>query len=729
VNREPRATIDFETRSACSLKACGTWRYSIDPTTEILCLAFRLPYWESGRTALWHPAFKHLGIDEADCWEDIEELVTWIQHDGLVEAHNVFFEYCIWMNVLLPRFGWPEIRISQWRCSAAKAAAYALPRGLDEAISALHVTVKKDTRKTETEGVRVLKAVHVSRKTRSPRKSLKKERLAWDKAGVPHPTLLWHESQQLFGDLWAYCRQDVLAEEALSEALEDLNEHETEVFLFDLMTNARGFQLDRAAVIKALAMLDHEAKLLNKELAKVTDGYVDKASQRENMKLWFATEGLTLYDTKGATIDDTLKRTDLTPRARRALELMRALGRSSTAKYVAMANWAGVDWRVRGGLLYHGASTGRWSGKGVQPHNFPKLSPKPKDQKDKLPTDISTLWEALKSATRALINRRWGGVMEALSAGLRGAIIAPPGHTLYVADFAGIEARVLLWCAGDEAGLDLFRQHQDPYCDMAASIFHRPVTKADEKERGIGKIAILGLGYQMGPSKFCDTCALAGMPIPEDTYCEECGKGSKSHRKENHPFDYADGEDEDTLTAVKVVDAYRAKYWRVQQLWNDQEAAAIAAVESRLPVQCGVVRWEYRAPFLYCVLPSGRRLAYCEPRVKMTRMPWGKDKAVLSHMGVHPKIKQWMRLTVYGGLLVENIVQAISRDLMADGMLRAEATGRYRIVLTVHDELIAEAPSGTGSVQEFEQLMSTLPDWAAGCPVDAEGWTGERYRK
>jgi DNA polymerase len=322
----------------------------------------------------------------------------------------------------------------------------------------------------------------------------------------------------------------------------------------------------------------------------------------------------------------------------------------------------------------------------------------------------------------------YGGVMEALSAGLRGAIVAPPGKVLYVADFAGIEARVLLWVAEDERGLDLFRNKADIYCDMASSIYGYPVNKNDHpKERGIGKIAILGLGYQMGASKFVDTCEKGGVTIPEDIYCEACGKGLGQHGRERHAFE--SDEDPETMTAVRVVQAYREKYWRVKQLWADQETAAIAAVESRSPVQCGKVQWVYRAPFLYCVLPSGRRLAYNEPRVKTQMMPWGKEKAVLSHMGVDSYTHQWKRCTVYGGLLVENIVQAISRDLMADGMLRAEAQGTYQIVLSVHDELVSEAIEGTGSVKEFEMLMSALPAWADGCPVDAEGWCGKRYRK
>lgn len=339
------------------------------------------------------------------------------------------------------------------------------------------------------------------------------------------------------------------------------------------------------------------------------------------------------------------------------------------------------------------------------------------------------LWDDLKTLDLDGITSKYGSVMAALSHALRGAIVARAGHQLYVADFAGIEARVLLWCAGDERGLDLFRNHVDPYCDMAESIFNRPVTKADKLERGIGKIAILGLGYQMGAGAFTGLCEVAKSPIPEDCYCEHCGKGTKGHRKENHRFQFEDGQDEDTITGVKVVDAYREKYYLVKRMWEEQEASAIAAIQTRSPVDCGPVRWALEGKFLYCYLPSGRRLAYYEPQVKSTMMPWGKMKDVLSHMGVNPKTRQWQRLTVYGGLLTENIVQAIARDLLACGMHRAEATGVYSVVLTVHDEIIAESPIGRGSVKEFEDIMSDLPDWAEGCPVDTEGFSGSRYRK
>src|SRR5574338_1730790 len=134
----PHATIDFETRSACSIKHCGSWRYSLDPTTEILCLAFRLPYWPEERVDLWHPAFPSVGLDEPlEVWDALVELFDWIEGDGVVEAHNAWFERGIWRNILNPKFGFPHIPDTSWRCSAAKAAAYALPRSLEMAGLAL----------------------------------------------------------------------------------------------------------------------------------------------------------------------------------------------------------------------------------------------------------------------------------------------------------------------------------------------------------------------------------------------------------------------------------------------------------------------------------------------------------------------------------------------------------------------------------------------------------------
>lgn len=335
-------------------------------------------------------------------------------------------------------------------------------------------------------------------------------------------------------------------------------------------------------------------------------------------------------------------------------------------------------------------------------------------------------------------------VMEVLSTALRGAIVPEPGWELFVADYASIEARGVLWLAEDEEALEVFERAKtcpcrkdgrdacnecDAYCSMATEVFKYPTNKRDNpKERGVGKEAVLGLGYQMGAPKFVDRCALSGIIMPVDQECVVCGLESRDHRKvRTHEFE---PEDPDEITGVKVVNAFRTKFWRVRDMWNDQEAAAIQAVLTpNVYVPCGKMLWIRQNGFLYCELPSGRRLAYPQPEIHEAETPWGEVRPKLTFMGVHPKNKQWSRQSAYGGLIVENQTQAVCRDLMMEAMVRAEDSGLYLPVLTVHDELIAEAPIGKGNVKEFEQLMAKAPEWADGFPIDAEGWSGPRYRK
>lgn len=677
-NRAPRATADFETRSACSLRKTGSWRYSLDPTTEVLCLAYRLPHWKPGRTELWHPAFPQLGIEEAG---SLGDLFLWIIEGNPIEAHNAWFERGIWRNIMVPRYGWPSIDPRQWMCSAAKAAACALPRSLDDAITALRLPVRKDM-----EGSKLMM------KLAKPRKPRKKELEQWKVLhGRKRMPVLYYESLEWFERLWAYCRQDVLAEEHLSERLPDLSDFEQDLYLFDQMINERGFGLDPEAIETALWLLRHESGVLNQELQTLTDGTVEKATQRQRLIDWFSGQGLDLPNTQKETIEDLLTYPEGIPgNVLRALEILRALGRSSTAKYQAMKEWICPDHRIHGGLLFHAATTGRWSGQGVQPHNFPRGTIKD-------PMDL--LWEFLNTRDVEAIVGQYGSVTEPLSTALRGAIVASPGQQLFVADYSSIEARGLLWLAQDDESLDIFRRGDDIYCEMASSIYGRPITKDDKDERQLGKVAILGLGYQMGAPKFVDTAASYGITLEEDF-------------------------------AAYVVATYRDRFSLVKQLWYDVEETALQAMERpKMEIRCGRLTWLQEGRFLFCILPSGRRLAYPDPKVQTVTTHWGQQKDALTFMGVNGYSHKWVRQHTYGGSLVENMVQAISRDIMAAAMVRVERSKRYRTLFTVHDELVTEAHPAIGSVADFVQLVTTLPDWATEFPVAAEGYMATRYHK
>jgi DNA polymerase len=658
-------------------------------------------------------------ITRAECPE-IRELEEWVLGGGLVEAHNAWFERGIWTNIMVPRHGWFPVRHEQWRCSAAKCAAYSLPRSLENAIGALKLLIKKDV-----EGSKIMKKMAKPRKPRKsevrdwvvaqldmplvPKAVLKSLQLdvspgdrgfevhaQWEHEGshsrhfeMPY---FWHMTPDLHERLCEYCHVDVLAEEGLSEALRDLSPTETKVYLMDQHINEMGFQVDGEAVAAALQLVDEIYGDLNRELAEITDGRVLKATQRVKMKEWFAENGLQLEDTQGATIDGWLKRQDLPPKVHRCLQLVRSLGRTSTAKYVAALDWSNpATWRIHGGLLYHGAGTGRWSGAGLQPHNFPRGNIK----------NMELAWEVLKSRDVRLIEMMYGDVMECLSFALRGLIIPSKGRKLFVADYAAIEARVVFWLAEDEEALNIFRRGECIYMAMATDIYGKPITDKVKQaaERQLGKQAVLGLGYQMGAPKFMDTCAKYGIHL----------------ELEFSKF---------------VVDKYRTRFWRIKQMWWDQEAAAIEAVKRPgQTIRCGRIYWRTVDNVLHCKLPSGRLLSYVDPLVVKRPVPWGGTKDALTYMGVDPYSKKWRRQDTYGGMLVENITQAVARDLMAEAMLRAHAGDTYDVILSVHDELIAEADDGQGDVKEFEDLMAALPDWAEGCPVSAEGWSGYRYKK
>ena len=673
---KPRATIDFESRSACSLRKCGAWKYSLDSTTEVLCLGYRLPSWDEGRVELWHPAFPHLDIPESDDSEALYELLEWISNGQLVEAHNCWFERSLWRNILEPRNAFPPVPDKQWRDSAAKAASHALPRSLEDAIDALGLDEHKDAT-----GHKLMMKVS------KPRKPRKKER----EAGVTG--LLWWESEELFEQLWKYCIQDVLAEASLSAALPDLNDQESALYVLDQQINERGFQLDSEAVETALTLIEQETQRLNGELRTLTGGKVQRATQRAQMLRWFEGEGLTLDDTQAATIAEVLGncQQSLSGPATRGLEIIQTLGKSSTAKYTAMQNWMAPDGRIRGGLIYHGATTGRWTGAGVQPHNFVRGSIK----------DMDGLWDALKSGKK-LPEGYDGNRMGALSQALRGTIIAPGGYQLYIADYSAIEARVVMWLAEQEDALDIFRRGEDIYLDMASTIYNKPCNKIDHpKERQLGKCTILGAGFQMGASRFVDAAALYGVVIDEDF-----SKG--------------------------VINAYRAKYPKVKALWYDMEQAAVDALHrdnEGIPVECGKVEWLLDGRFLYCILPSGRRLAYPSPQLSPRKTPWGETRMQLSYMGVDAHTRQWKRAVTYGGMLVENVTQAVARDVLAEALTRLEATGRYHPVLSVHDEIISESSSKQSSVAAYEAIVTKNPGWANGLPIACEGWRGTRYRK
>lgn len=783
-NHTEPATIDFETRSTCDLKKRGSWNYSKDPTTEAMCLSYRLPFWPKGRVKRWHMAHPHCGLEESPLPEDLFE---WIAQGGLVEAHNAFFERVIWLNVMVKRHGWPKVPHLQWRCSAAKCSASSLPRSLEGAGAAMHLPIQKDM-----DGRKLML------KMCKPRQMRKEEiREWWDNEGkelypdtlMPRskkdtrlPTV-WHEPLEDILRLHEYCDQDVLTEEAVSAVVPDLSEKELRVWQLDQEMNEAGVMFDLDLADAALEMADKWKEILNAELKEITG--IAKATQRQAVRDWLLeNEELDLPNTTGEVLDWFLSNMEMSPLAKRVIEITKQVNKTSTAKYKAMLEKTDHDdWRARDLLMFSGAGTGRWTGKGIQVQNFPRGNSKNSYTGDKAYFDIEFAADTIIDRDIAWARATSGDVMELLSSTLRGAIIPAPGRDLIVADYSAIEARVVLWLAGAEKALEIFRQGGDIYCDMAEGIYGYPVSKKTHPdERQFGKQAILGLGYGMGYLTFFLTCRKYGIKFSFEQ-CKKIvgpkfgdmyekmraklfpdppgpGADAEARKRYNNQRRQAakdrfkiEEKHEDPAKVIHelvlmqhTVQVYRSRYPEVAQMWKDQERAALDCVRAmgEEDVTCGKVTWELHLDnpfetdpekinteegFLHCRLPSDRPIRYRSPKIKPTKTSWGETRDALRYMSVVTGGK-WASTATYGGKIVENITQAVARDIMVEAMLNStDPDCVYDPRFTVHDELVAEVDEDKGSLKEFEDLLSTLPPWADGCPIVAEAERYKRYRK
>jgi DNA polymerase len=271
-------------------------------------------------------------------------------------------------------------------------------------------------------------------------------------------------------------------------------------------------------------------------------------------------------------------------------------------------------------------------------------------------------------------------------------------------DYSNIEGRVNAWLAGEQWKVDAFRAFDrgdgpDLYLKTYAESFGVPIDRVDDAQRQVGKVQELALGFQGGVKAFQSMGAIYGVIV-------------------------------DDAEAERLRDLWRGAHPAIKQLWYDLDDAAKRTVASGelSTVAGGRIRFVMKGGCLWMILPSGRPLCYPEPSIRMKRTPWGEDRPAVRFMGVDSRTRRWCVQWLYGGLLCENAVQAIARDVMANAMQPLEQAG-YPIILTVHDEVVCEVPRGFGSVNEMSETMCRLPAWAAGLPVAAAGWRGERYRK
>ena len=478
-----------------------------------------------------------------------------------------------------------------------------------------------------------------------------------------------------------YNARDVEVEMAIQEKLAKFPVPETEWqnYILDQQINDRGIRLDRTLVKRAIECDDQFRNAHICEARSLTG--LENPNSTQQLKTWLEDKGLTVDSLSKASVGDLLA--DAVGEVEQVLLLRRELAKSSVKKYTAMENAVCKDGRAHGLIQFYGANrTGRYSGRLIQVHNLPQ---------NHLP-DLAQVRSLVKGGQFDVVDMLYDSVPLVLSELIRTAFIPKDGCRFYIADFSAIEARVIAWLAGEKWRQDVFASHGKIYEASASQMFHAPIEEITKGSplRQKGKIAELALGYGGSVGALTAMGALA-MGVQE---------------AELQP----------------LVKAWRNANPHIVQLWWDVDRKVQETVKKRITTKLGGLTFSYQSGILFIQLPSGRRRAYVKPRIEKNRF----DRDEVTYEGVGES-KKWQRIESYGPKFVENIVQAIARDILAEAMLRLDKVG-YEIVMHVHDEVVIEAPPET-SLNEVCRIMEITPSWAGGLLLRADGYVCNFYKK
>jgi len=669
----PILSIDFETASQVDLRQTGAYAYAQSETTRVLCMAFAF---DDGPVSVWREG------------QNFPATVSeHVRHLRPVRAWNAAFEYAVWNHTLsrqlancpLHQMAPADLDLDQLHDTMAAAAYWGLPMKLDDAAPAAGLNVQKD-KAGHALMMRMNKPRHVNKRTGEVR---------W-----------WHEEDPAkFDQLADYCAQDVVVERAIANTIPELPEQERRIWLMDARINERGVGIDKPLVSSLTGLARQAQDATNAQVLRITGGDVRTATSTAAMLGYLTANGYPEDNLRKATVEARMPQPDCLGVERELLELRQSGAKTSTAKLARMLTAADpqdpADFgTVRGMLQYYGASrTGRWAGRLIQPQNMPRGS---------LGSAIDDAIAAVLSNTPLdIVELLYGAGLEVVSSCLRGCLRARRGKELVVLDFSQIEARVVAWLAGQTDILDVFKSGRDVYIYTAARVTGTPEDQITKNSplRQLGKVLVLACGFGMAALKFRETAEGYGIELSE-------------------------------AEAATAVTGWRDANNKIVNFWWDLDRAARHAIEN--PRETFAVRhitfgmWRGH---LLMRLPSGRTLCYRDAELRPQEDRPGDE---ITYMGINQYTRNWERLRTYGGKLAENATQAVARDAMADAMLAADERPELDLVLTVHDELVAEAPEGRPAVEAreiMEQIMLTPPVWAPDLPVDCDGWVGSRYRK
>ena len=655
-------SIDLETFSDVDLKKCGVYKYAESPDFEILLFGVSV---DGGEVTVY---------DLASGDTVPEEIIRALSDDSVIKwAYNASFErvcLSVWLRRNYPQY------FSSYSIEEDTVRNYLDPSswrcslvwgaymGLPLSLEGIGKVLKLENQKM-AEGKALIRYFCVPCKP--------------TKANGGRMRNLPEHDPVKWSTFIAYNKRDVETEMVIQQKLSKfpVPDFLWEEYHLDQEINDRGIQLDTMLVEQAIAIDDRSREELSAKMRQLTA--LENPNSVQQMKEWLTKHGLEVDSLDKKAVKELLKTAP--PELAEVLELRRQLAKSSVKKYQAMQNAVCADGRARGMFQFYGANrSGRWAGRLIQLQNLPQ-------------NHMAHLEDArslVRSGDYALLSALYDSVPEVLSELIRTAFVPREGYKFIVSDFSAIEARVLSFLAGESWRLKVFAENGDIYCASASAMFHVPVEKHGQNAhlRQKGKIAELALGY--GGS----VGALKSMGALEMGLSEE----------ELQP----------------LVDAWRTSNPNIVQLWWDVDNAVKTTVRQRLDTETHGIRFRYRSGMLFIVLPSGRQLCYVKP--KMGTNKFGGESVTYEGVG---STKKWERIESYGPKFVENIVQAISRDIL---MYAIRTLSHCFIVGHVHDELIIEC-SMSVSLDAVCEQMGRTPPWIEGLNLRADGYETMFYKK
>ena len=655
-------SCDIETFSDVDLKKCGVYKYASSPNFEILLFGVSV---DGGEVTVY---------DLASGDTVPEEIIKALSDDSVIKwAYNASFEricLSVWLRRNYPQY------FSSYSIEEDTVRDYLDPSswrcslvwgaymGLPLSLEGIGKVLKLENQKM-AEGKALIRYFCVPCKP--------------TKANGGRTRNLPEHDPVRWSTFIAYNKRDVETEMAIQQKLSKfpVPDFLWEEYHLDQEINDRGIQLDMVLVEQAIAIDARSREELSAKMRQLTT--LENPNSVQQMKEWLTKHGLEVDSLDKKTVKELLKTAP--PELAEVLELRRQLAKSSVKKYQAMQNAVCADGRARGMFQFYGANrSGRWAGRLIQLQNLPQNHM----------VHLEDARSLVRFGDYALLSALYDSVPEVLSELIRTAFVPRDGYKFIVSDFSAIEARVLSFLAGESWRLKVFAENGDIYCASASAMFHVPVEKHGQNAhlRQKGKIAELALGY--GGS----VGALKSMGALEMGLSEE----------ELQP----------------LVDAWRTSNPNIVQFWWDVDNAVKTTIRQRLDTETHGIRFRYRSGMLFIVLPSGRHLCYVKP--KMGTNKFGGDSVTYEGIG---STKKWERIESYGPKFVENIVQAVSRDIL----IYAIRTLSYCFIVGhVHDELIIECSMGVSLDAVCEQMGRT-PPWIKGLKLRADGYETMFYKK